>query len=126
MSRHTVYDERAGILLGQIIATCYEISTQTKADAFFSYSPHTSQIDISIHPNGYSVDDKWEYDGGDVFSIKSVKGDSLIYFGDSEPDEDEFGNDEYFKRGIEPLQKAYEQIKTLKKQYMEETNNEKG
>ena len=30
MSRHTQYDDRAGILLGQIIATCYEISTQTK------------------------------------------------------------------------------------------------
>ena len=120
MSRHTQYDDRAGILLGQIIATCYEISTQTKADAFFSYSPHTSQIDVSIHPKGYSNDDKWDYDGGDVFRLESDNGDPAIYFCDSEPDDD------YYKRGIEPLQRVYEQLVALKKQYMEETENEKG
>ena len=125
MSRHTQYDDRAGILLSQIIATCYEISTQTKADAFFSYSPHTSQIDVTIHPKGYSIDDKWDDDGGDVFSLKSVNGNRAIYFGDSEPDDD-WLDEEYYKRGIEPLQKAYEQLVALKKQYLEETENEKG
>lgn len=124
MSRHTQYDDRAGILLGQIIATCYEISTQTKADAFFRYSPHTSQIDVTIYPKGYSIDDKWD-DDGDVFSLKSDNGDLAIYFGDSEPDDD-WLDDDYYKRGIEPLQRVYEQLVALKKQYMEETENEKG
>ena len=121
MSRHTQYDDRAGILLGQIIATCYEISTQTKADAFFDYSPHTSQISIVIHPTGWNVDDKWDYEGGNVFYLFN---DGAIYFGDSELDDDWI--DDYYKRGIEPLQKAYGQLVALKKQYMEETENEKG
>lgn len=122
MSRHTQYDDRAGILLGQIIATCYEISTQTKADAFFNYSPHTSQISIAIHPTGWNENDKWDSDGGNVFYLLN---DCAIYFGDSEPDCD-WVDDDYYKRGIKPLQKAYEQLEALKKQYMEETENEKG
>ena len=39
---------------------------------------------------------------------------------------DDWLDDDYYKRGIEPLQKAYEQLVALKKQYMEETENEKG
>lgn len=122
MSQHTQYDDRAGILLGQIIATCYEISTQTKADAFFDYSPHTSQISISIHPTGWNENDEWEYDGGNVFYLLN---NYAIYFGDSESDCD-WLEDDFHKRGIEPLQKAYEQLVALKQQYMEETENEKG
>lgn len=121
MSRHTQYDERASILLNQILATCYEISTLTKADAFFSYSPHTSEINIIIHPNGWSDEDDWEENGGDIFYVNNCH----IYFGDSEPDEGDFENDEYYKMGIEPLQKTYEQLEALKKQYIGEANDEK-
>ena len=124
MSRHTQYDDRASILLNQILATCYEISTQTKADAFFDYSPHISGIIISIHPNGWSEDDDYE-DEDSCFFLK-FDGDYQICFGDCEPEDDLLEpDDDYYKRGIEPLQKAYEQLEALKKQYIEEANNEK-
>lgn len=117
MSRHTQYDDRAGILLGQIIATCYEISTQTKADAFFCYSPHVNGIRISIHPNGWRLDD--DYENGGVFDITYPEKNSncSIYFC-KDRDGDNYG--------IKPLQSVYRQLEKLKKQYMEETENEKG
>lgn len=114
MSRHIEYDERAGILLGQIIATCYEISTKTKADAFLNYSPHTAEINIYIYPEGWSI-------SGNCFYLteygKKKENSYSIYFCKNYEEADVIG--------IEPLQNAYEQLETLKKQYMEEANNEK-
>lgn len=114
MSRHTVYDERAGILLGQIIATCYEISTNTKADAFLNYSPHTAEISIYIYPEGWSLSENCFYltEYG-----KKKKYAHSIYFCKNYKGADDIG--------IEPLEKVYEQIEALKKQYMEDANNEK-
>ena len=40
------YDSFTEDLLTEIVGHCYEISTQTKADAFFEYAPHTSEITI--------------------------------------------------------------------------------
>ena len=46
----------------QMARLCYEVSTKTKADAFFSYSPHIPQMDIWIHRSGWhkgSNADEW-------------------------------------------------------------------
>lgn len=99
MSRYTKYDDRAGIFLGQIITACYEISAKTKADAFFSYSPHTSQIDIIIHPNGWNSSNTED----DYFKIVVHNNSNhCIYFGDTEDSDDSYG--------ISPLEEALKEL----------------
>lgn len=41
-------------LLCEILSICYKLSTETKADCFFHYYPHTNGLDIYYHPDGWS------------------------------------------------------------------------
>ncbi|MCI9247465.1 MAG: hypothetical protein HFJ30_10300 [Clostridia bacterium] len=54
-------------LLLQILDKCYEISTTTKADVFFSYSPHCNFYDVYYCQNG------WNKDGEAMFINSSTK-----------------------------------------------------
>ena len=40
---------------------CYEISIYTKADCFFSYSPHVNSFDVQFFEFGWAVGAKGEY-----------------------------------------------------------------
>ncbi len=61
MANETKYDEQAEVLLKEMIAYCYEISTQTNADAFFDYIPHIRAISVRIYPDGWSAKSDAEY-----------------------------------------------------------------
>lgn len=41
----------------KVMELCYKISNETKVDAFFYYAPHTQQIDVDIHYNGWINED---------------------------------------------------------------------
>lgn len=92
MSQETKYDEQAEILLKEIIAYCYQISTQTKADAFFDYIPHIKAISIRIYHNGWSAKSEPGY--------LNYKGNRDIYF----------NNDIY---GIEGLEYAVQKLERM-------------
>lgn len=110
MSRHTKFDEDIEDVISWIVKKCYEISTTTKADAFFSYSPHTSQIDIFIHPNGWSNEDGEE----DCFHITvHNNGNHCIYFGDTDD------GDNY---GVSPLKEALKELDALCKELRGQTD----
>ncbi len=44
-------------LLLKILELSYEISTTTKADVFFYYSPHTNTFDLNYHKEGWQEDE---------------------------------------------------------------------
>lgn len=90
MNRNTQYNKEAEMLLGKIAKICYKISTQTEADAFCDYSPHTQQVRISIYPTGWDCAAENDY---------YISGNSSIYFGGS--------------YGTLPLEKALDELCTL-------------
>lgn len=92
------YDSFTEDLLTEIVGHCYEISTQTKADAFFEYAPHTSEITIRIYPDGWYAEADPEY-------IR-YKGTNSIYFNDED--------------GTERIEYALEQLAKLHDQYKRE------
>ena len=87
-------------LLTNILGHCYEISTQTNADAFFEYAPHTSEITIRIYPDGWSAEADCEY-------IRYRETNS-IYFNNED--------------GTEMLEYALEQLDKLLDKYKREMN----
>lgn len=93
--RHIKYDEHCCKQLKEITALCYEISTKTISDVFFSYSPHTSEIHVLIYPCG------WSFGAEDCIEIE-VNGYKHIYFGDEE--------------GAEPLENCLNQLKEILKE----------
>lgn len=95
----TKYDCFTEDLLKIIVGHCYEISTQTKADAFFDYAPHTSEITIRIYPDGWSAEADPEY-------IR-YKGTNSIYFNNCDSE-------------TEGLEYALEQLAKLHDQYERE------
>ena len=97
--------------LQEIVARCYEISTKTKADAFFDYSPHTRQISVCVYENGWSEDATIE----DVIYIAYP-----VYFGKGEYLDDR----ETFDDGLEGLDKTISRLKLLKERLVEDNPNE--
>lgn len=91
------YSTKADNLLKQIISKCYEISTQTPADVFFNYSPHTSEISVRYYPKG------WDVDHDECVHFRYRYNES-IYFGG--------------KNGIEPLENIFEQLNELYSKYI--------
>ncbi|MCI8396857.1 MAG: hypothetical protein HFJ52_04205 [Clostridia bacterium] len=41
-------------LFEKVAGLCYEISTRTKADAFFDYYPHCNVFNVRYYENGWS------------------------------------------------------------------------
>jgi hypothetical protein len=41
-------------LLCEVLNECFEISTKTKADVFFYYSPHVNAFSVSVHRDGWT------------------------------------------------------------------------
>lgn len=46
--------EEATKLLCELLARCVEITNNTKADCFFSYSAHINLYSVDIHRNGWT------------------------------------------------------------------------
>lgn len=42
-------------LLAEIVKKCYIISTMSRADVFFEYSPHCNSYDINFHKDGWKT-----------------------------------------------------------------------
>lgn len=80
-------------LLEKIIGYCYSISTQTKADAFFDYAPHTSEITVRIYPDGWTSE-------SDCINI-SYKEERSTYF--------EYYGPKILETVIQKLEKIYRQ-----------------
>lgn len=93
--RHTKYDERCCELLEETMAICYELSSKTNSDVFFTYSPHTSEVQIQVYPFG------WDETIEDYIDIE-VNGEKHIYFGGEE--------------GAEPLENVLKQLKEILKE----------
>lgn len=104
--------EQAQEKLQEIVALCYEISTKTKADAFFDYSPHTRQISVYVYENGWSEDATIEDDAIEIAHP--------VYFGKGEYLDDR----ETFDNGLEGLDKTISRLKLLKKRLVEDKPNE--
>lgn len=45
----------------RVLALCVKISTNTKADCFFSYDPHCDSYSVHIHRDGWEEDDEAEW-----------------------------------------------------------------
>lgn len=112
MSRHTKFDEKTNALLCQILSRCYIISTTTKADAFCSYHPHVSQIDIYIYPDGFdsSEDCFFITENGEEEHLKSA----AIYFGVKG----------HFNYGIKGLENAMKKLDELYDKFFREIDEE--
>lgn len=49
-------------LLSKVVKKCYEISTNSKTDVFFSYTPHTNTYDVAWVLNGWiGQNDEYTY-----------------------------------------------------------------
>lgn len=53
-------NERELRLLGEVMGLCYEISTNSDADCFFTYSPHVNGFDVHVFEFGWAVGAKGE------------------------------------------------------------------
>ena len=87
------------VLLKEIIARCFEISTQTKADVFFDYHPHITSISIRIYLDGWSTNSdclNMKYKGEQIINFGSWGTESLVY-------------------ALEELDRLYEKYKQYKK-----------
>ncbi len=47
-------EQRISVLLGDILSACHAISTETKADCFFTYYPHVNGIDVHFSEFGWT------------------------------------------------------------------------
>ena len=45
----------------EVFGLCYEISTNSEADCFFTYSPHVNSFDVQVFEFGWAVGAKGEY-----------------------------------------------------------------
>lgn len=53
--------ERIERMLAEVLGVCYEISTNSEADCFFSYSPHVNSFDVQVFEFGWAVGAKGEW-----------------------------------------------------------------
>ena len=65
-------NERENIarLMGEVLDLCHEISTYSKADCFFNYSPHVDCFDVQVFEFGWAEGAKGEWY---VFSEKITR-----------------------------------------------------
>ena len=47
--------------MAEVLGLCYEISTNSEADCFFTYSPHVNSFDVQVFEFGWAVGAKGEY-----------------------------------------------------------------
>ena len=47
--------------LGEVLDLCHEISTYSKADCFFTYSPHVDSFDVHVYEFGWAECAKGEW-----------------------------------------------------------------
>lgn len=106
MAVQSEFIEQAQEKLQEIVALCYQISTKSKADAFFYYSPHTRQISVYVYENGWSEDISID----DAIDIANP-----VYFGKGEC----LDNREKFDDGLEGLDKTISRLKLLKERLVE-------
>lgn len=104
--------EQAQEKLQEIVALCYEISTKSKADAFFDYSPHTRQISVIVYENGWNEDATIEDD--------AIEFDYPVYFGKGVFLDDR----KTFDDGLEGLDKTISRLKLIKERIVEDKPNE--
>ena len=48
-------------LMAEVLGLCYEISTHSKADCFFNYSPHIDSFDVNVFEFGWVEGTKGKY-----------------------------------------------------------------
>lgn len=47
--------------MAEVLGLCYEISVNSKADCFFTYSPHVNSFDVQVFEFGWAIGAKGEY-----------------------------------------------------------------
>jgi hypothetical protein len=53
--------ERIERMMAEVLGLCYEISTNSEADCFFSYSPHVNSFDVHVFEFGWAIGAKGEW-----------------------------------------------------------------
>lgn len=60
--------------MAEVLGLCYEISVNSEADCFFTYSPHVNGFDVVFHERGWKED----RDGEWLAMCKELTCDNLI------------------------------------------------
>lgn len=47
--------------MAEVLGLCYEISVNSEADCFFTYSPHVDCFDVQVYESGWATDAQGEY-----------------------------------------------------------------
>lgn len=47
--------------MAEVLGLCYEISVNSEADCFFTYSPHVNDFDVQVFEFGWAIGAKGEY-----------------------------------------------------------------
>lgn len=48
-------------MMAEVLGLCYEISTHSEADCFFTYSAHVNSFDVQVFEFGWAVGAKGEW-----------------------------------------------------------------
>lgn len=54
-------NERVQYYLAEVAGLCYEISVNSEADCFFTYSPHVNSFDVQVFEFGWAIGANGEY-----------------------------------------------------------------